>query len=907
MLNDHDIDIIGLSETRLDETISDSEVSINGYNIFRNDRDVNGGGVAIYVKASLPEPTVKIKNENLELISLEIAPQHAKPFLVVCWYRAPTADDAFENLREVLKNLDRDGNEIILVGDTNCDLKSNQSSNANKLKAIYSEYQLEQLIKSYTRVAVTTNERNEQNISKTLIDHFSTTSPKYILKADVLELGMVDHYLVYGIRKVNAWRVKNKKPKVLETRCMSNYDRALFRNDLQQIDWETILSSHADNPDNMATTFQEIFESVLDIHAPLKKRRVCNTSAPWITPDIRKLMKERDAVKKATKISPERWNTYKHLRNKVTQKIRDAIQSHYLGLIEENKGDPKRMWQVINKVLDKATPSTEISSIDVEGKTITKEKDIAVALNHHFTTIGPKLASKLESRSDDDPLKHINAQQNKMMFVPVDETYVLNAIKQLKNGKAPGPDKISTKLIKDAAAFIWKPLTMVFNSSLKYGVFPDIWKLARVTPIFKTDSKKDANNYRPISVISVFSRMLEKIVHDQLIEYLITNKVLTPNQSAFRKLYSTVTSLINSTDYWYDNMDEKQLNLAIFLDLKKAFDTVDHRILIKKLGAYGIRGISGGWLTSFLTSRKQFCSVNGQKSEARLVTCGIPQGSCLGPLLFIIYLNDFEKCLDFSRASMYADDTHVTLTSSNTDGLLTNAYKELRNISEWMRINKLSANPKKTEYMIIGHPRRTNKVEISEPLNLNDSEIKRVAKTKSLGVMVDEGLNWDDQFRKVKGKISGGLKSMKKLKNLISQSQLDHVYRALVESHLRYANVIWGSLPKSKLNTLQRLQDRARSIIDQSRLKDNWSHNWLTVEQLTKFDRSVMTYKIISRQCPESLWDKYHHRTQHSSPVQSTIRFFVLFRGKGQLCSPKNISKILAETCNTNVLTERTA
>ena len=676
---------------------------------------------------------------------------------------------------------------------------------------------------------------------------------------------MVDHYLVYGIRKVNAWRVKNKKPKVLETRCMSNYDRALFRNDLQQIDWETILSSHADNPDNMAITFQEIFESVLDIHAPLKKRRVCNTSAPWITPDIRKLMKERDAAKKATKISPERWNTYKHLRNKVTQKIRDAIQSHYLGLIEENKGDPKRMWQVINKVLDKTTPSTEISSIDVEGKTITKEKDIAEALNHHFTTIGPKLASKLESRSDDDPLKHINAQQNKMMFVPIDETYVLYAIKQLKNGKAPGPDKISIKLIKDAADFIWKPLTMVFNSSLKYGVFPDIWKLARVTPIFKTGSKKDANNYRPISVISVFSRMLEKIVHDQLIEYLITNKVLTPNQSAFRKLYSTVTSLINSTDYWYDNMDKKQLNLAIFLDLKKAFDTVDHRILIKNLGAYGIRGISGGWLTSFLTSRKQFCSVNGQKSEARLVTCGIPQGSCLGPLLFIIYLNDFEKCLDFSRASMYADDTHVALTSSNTDDLLTNAHKELRNISEWMRINKLSANPKKTEYMIIGHPRRTNKVEISEPLNLNDSEIKRVAKTKSLGVMVDEGLNWDDQFRKVKGKISGGLKSMKKLKNLISQSQLDHVYRALVESHLRYANVIWGSLPKSKLNTLQRLQDRARSIIDQSRLKDNWSHNWLTVEQLTKFDRSVMTYKIISRQCPESLWDKNQHRTQHSN------------------------------------------
>ena len=148
---------------------------------------------------------------------------------------------------------------------------------------------------------MTTNEHNEQNISKTLIDHFSTTSQKYILKADVQELGMVDHYLVFGIRKVNAWRVNNKKPKVLETRCLNNYDRALFRNDLQQIDWETILSPHAANPDNVAATFREIFESVLDIHAPLKKRRVGNTSAPCITPDIRKLMKERDAAKKATK------------------------------------------------------------------------------------------------------------------------------------------------------------------------------------------------------------------------------------------------------------------------------------------------------------------------------------------------------------------------------------------------------------------------------------------------------------------------------------------------------------------------------------------------------------------------------------------------------------------------------
>ena len=189
--------------------------------------------------------------------------------------------------------------------------------------------------------------------------------------------------------------------------------------------------------------------------------------------------------------------------------------------------------------------------------------------------------------------------------------------------------------------------------------------------------------------------MFEKIVHDLLVKYLLASTVLTPNQSAFRKLVSSITFLINGTDYCYDNMDKRQLNLAIFLDLKKAFDTIDHAILIKKLNALGMRRISGAWLTSFLSNIKQFCSVNGQHLGARLVTCGIPQGSCLGPLLFIIYLNGFEKCLEFSKASMYADDTHITLTSSNIEVLLSNAHKELRNIYEWMRINKLSANPKK--------------------------------------------------------------------------------------------------------------------------------------------------------------------------------------------------------------------
>ena len=235
-----------------------------------------------------------------------------------------------------------------------------------------------------------------------------------------------------------------------------------------------------------------------------------------------------------------------------------------------------------------------------------------------------------------------------MEFKTVEDVFILNAIKNLKNGKAAGPDKVPTMLVKDVADLISKPLSIIFNSSLANGIFPDIWKLARVAPIFKSGSKKDVNNYRPISVISIFSRILERIVHDQLFDFLLENNVITKNQSAFRKLYSTVTSLICSTDCWNENIDTKKLNLTIFLDLEKAFDTVDHAILVSKLRQYGIRKTTGDWFQSYLDQRKQFCSINGQQSRINEIECGIPQGSCLGPLLFILYLNDFEQCFKYS-------------------------------------------------------------------------------------------------------------------------------------------------------------------------------------------------------------------------------------------------------------------
>ena len=243
--------------------------------------------------------------------------------------------------------------------------------------------------------------------------------------------------------------------------------------------------------------------------------------------------------------------------------------------------------------------------------------------------------------------------------------------------------------------------------------------------------------------------------------------------------------------------------MTIFLDLKKVFDTADHKILIDKLTKYGIKGKEIQWFQSYLRGRKQFCSVNGQRSRIEKVICSIPQGSFLGPLLFIVYLNDFESCLEFSKANMYADDTHTTIASSDIAELISMSKKELLNISDLLKVNKQSANPYKTEFMVIGHQRRINDINDLPSLKLNDTEIKRVGKVKSLGVIVDEGLKWKDQLKSLTGKLAG-LSSLKILKDVLPQSKLCDVYRALFECHLRHGNVVWGSLSSGELKALQR-------------------------------------------------------------------------------------------------------
>ena len=360
----------------------------------------------------------------------------------------------------------------------------------------------------------------------------------------------------------------------------------------------------------------------------------------------------------------------------------------------------------------------------------------------------------------------------------------------------------------------------MFNLSIVTGVFPNSWKVARVAPIYKSGPENEHSNYRPISVLPFLSRAFEKVVYNQLYEYLNKNKLIYSGQSGSRSLHSVVTCLLSNTNDWYLNMDKGNYTAMVFIDLKKAFDTVDHDLLLKKLNKYGIGGLEHKWFSSYLNNRKQFCKVNGFASQLGDIKFGVPQGSCLGPLLFLLYINDLPFALNQGNVTMYVDDTSISYSSKNIEDIKSVLDEELAMLNEWLQSNKLSLNVVKTQSMVVGSRPNLKKIDdqaiVTPRFCIGGSQIEIVDQTKYLGVILDKYLSWDQQIRSIRTKVSRALGMLKYSKKFLPTDLLSKMYRSLVEPHFRYCCSIWGCCGETKLQSLQKLQNRAARIVTNS-------------------------------------------------------------------------------------------
>lgn len=872
IMNNRELDVLAINETRLDPSVSLDLIRIQGYNWVSKDRNRVGGGIGFYIRDTINFRVRTDLNKDIEILTIEINKNKVKPFLITTWYRPPNSPiETLHIFEEALQLIDTDDKESILLGDINCDLLINNSSQSviKELNFITNLYQYKQLIHEPTRVS---------QHSETLIDHFYTTHADNIVKSGVSKITISDHFLIYGIRKFPSFKEQSE---ILEFRDFKNFNEESFRLDLASL--SNLSLDHYNDPNRSWLMWKHKFLEIVNKHAPLKKRKIKKKRTPWITSDLIAMKRQKNFLKRKAINSkcPNDWTAYKITRNNYNRLIKGTIGSYYQKKLDDNQGNIKRTWDTINQLINRSSKCNKINEIINSNNDVVNDEHLPDVFNKHFIDLGQTLSQKIPA-SNIDPGNYLKVHNSpNFEFKEVSNTEVLKLLLQLSISKATGLDGLSTRIIKIAAPIIVTNLTIIFNQSISTGIFPNEWKVTRVIPIFKDGTKNDMNNYRPISIISVIAKVMERLVHGQLYSYLIETDLLSDSQHGFRPLHSTLTALLEITNKWGECIDSGELNGVIFLDLKKAFDTVDHHILFTKIKLYGITGLAYDWFVSYLSNRTQYCMVNGRLSQPLTVKTGIPQGSVLGPLLFIIYVNDLPNCLESTRCNLFADDTQISASATSIIEIEQTLNEDLKKISDWMIANKLSLNVGKTEYMIIGSRQRLSQVQYQPKISIGELEIRRVKSTKSLGLIIDETLTWSEQVDHITKKVITGLGILRRIRDFVPHNTLLTVYWSLIQPYFDYCSPVWAGLGKTLSLKLQKLQNRAARIINRDSYDISSSDclSKLNLSNLeTRRDQQISTvmYKVSHNQVPDHL-GKLFRRTcqQHSFNTRQAEYDFV--------------------------------
>ena len=569
----------------------------------------------------------------------------------------------------------------------------------------------------------------------------------------VAKIGISDHFPTIAVFKDS---FGNKQTHTsIKYRCYKNFDDDKFLNDLENAPWEEIES--IENVDEALEYWYKLFLKITNKHAPMKEKRVKRNKQPeWFNDDILKQMAIRDHFKQ--KGEEER---YRVARNRTVDMIDKAKTDYYSTMIEANKNNSKKLWGYMDEIAPKEKKQPPTSIIDGD-KNMTDPQDIANSFNGFFATIVNKYLPESQNTPSDHTLlkDFVKSKLNHLdnFSIPlITEEEVMKLIGNLGENKATGLDGVSAKLLRLAAPVLCKTVTNILNLSISTGQFPSTWKLGKVTPIHKSGNRSDQNNFRPITILCALSKILEKHVHNYFYKFLLDHCLLYIAQSGFRAMHSCETALTRLVDMWTSNMEKGLLNGIILLDLRKAFDLVNTDVLLEKLKIYQCDERTLNWFKSYLQGRTQCVQFKGKISDTIPMTHGVPQGSILGPLLFILFMNDLPLHVD-SELDMYADDSTLCATGETVEELDLKLNDDMDCVNDWCNDNHMVGNSDKTKAMLITTYQKEAKLPKKElTIFFQHMQLKNVNSEKLLGVKIDKYLTWKDHVNKTAKTISRNL------------------------------------------------------------------------------------------------------------------------------------------------------
>lgn len=795
-----------ISETWLKPHHPDDILRINGYKQYRKDRiGRRGGGLSIYVKHHYnlqpwnPITLVPLPADSkIESFWCQLKLPETLPITIgVCYCPPDLSIQAFHDLQPHFESvLKYAPGEIIILGDFNCDLIPRCKSSNTKAFGL-STSTLQQLIKEITRPK-----------SGTLIDHIYVSHPSRIISSGVIPFGASDHSLIYCVRKIHLLK---QPTKFVKSRRLSLINPINFVSTLQEN-----LSSF-EKSETLCWNFQSAILNTLNHHAPLRSIRIHINLPPWINDNIKHLMYLRDhhSHRRRAANGDVHNELYKSFRNAVTIQLRISKKSYLGKELNRNHGNSSKTWKTLRTFIKAKPNSTIVEIVDAYGTSHTTPVGIANALNSHFSQAAERCLSQyLHPNTFASSLTSISQQPpatTRFEFLEIDLQTVVNLLKQIRPNKATGPDLIPPKILKAIGPVVAPFLQAIINNSFSASTYPEEWKLGRIIPIAKGGDATNPDNFRPIVITPCASKIMEQVALKQIQPFLSTNNLLYKHQSGFRPGYSTITCAVFLLETIITRLSYGQIVGVVFIDLRKAFDTVDHQTLLTDLSKLGFTNEALDWMASYLKGRTQRVDIGEYSSSTLPVNYGVPQGSILGPILFSIYINEAHLALTTDcKLILYADDQAVIASNHDPSDLISILDNNVLKLQNYLFQKKQVLNPTKSYFMLF-HKKQS--INLEHIVKLPISSLERVSSFKYLGLELDESLSWGQHILKTYEKVNKRSWIIRSLRPSLDIPTLTLLFKSIIQPLYDYGDILYGTASASKLNKLQVQQSAICKII----------------------------------------------------------------------------------------------